>query len=266
MASKEFPGYFGPPQGDEVNNVDWMIDQAAARVSVMHPVRVVAVYPGDNASVPTTVDVQPMIDMVDPQGNRTPHGVIYGVPAARHHAGGNAIIIDPVVGDVGMMHVADRDASSLFANGGSQSPPGSGRRHDLADGFYHGGLYTIAPTNSINLNGGNMAHSTQGHISHTSKGDQTVESQQGNITHTADQGNIAHTASQGDITHTATLGSISHTAKQNVSLSSTNGGVSLGAGGSTLSIASDGAASITLPTSPGAPGTLWNNAGVVSVA
>ena len=178
MASNQgYPGYFGPPQGEELNNSQFMIDQATARVNVMHPVKVIAVYPGNNANVPTTVDVQPMIDQVDPQGNRTPHGTIYGVPAARMHAGGNALLLDPVIGDVGMMHVADRDASSLFANGGAQSPPGSSRRHDMADGFYHGGLYTAKPTNFVDLRGGNMALTTQGNITHTAQGDITLSAQ-----------------------------------------------------------------------------------------
>jgi hypothetical protein len=225
-----YPGYAGHPQGEEVNNVDFMIDQATARLSKLHIVKVLTVHPGNNANIPTTVDIQPMVDMVDPQGNRTAHGIIYGVPAARLHAGGNAILLDPSVGDVGMMHIADRDTSSLYANGGQQSPPGSSRRHDMADGHYHGGLYTIAPTNSINLNGGNMVHLTQGNISHTA------------------QGNISHTAH----------GSITHQATEAVSISS--------GAGHPVNINGAAGISLGLPTSAGVAGTLWNNAGVVSVA
>jgi hypothetical protein len=238
-AGQPFLGYFGPPQGEEVNNADWMIDQAAARIQVMHPVKILAVHPGNNANIPTTVDVQPMIDQVDPAGNRTPHGTIYGVPAARYHAGGNLIKITPVVGDVGMMHLADRDASSLFANGGAQSPPGSSRRHDMADGFYHGGLYTIAPTNTIDLDGGNMAHTTQGTITHTAKGD---------ISHTS-QGNIQHTAA-GNITHEAT---------EALNLSS--------GAGHPLSLSGAGGLILNLPmSSSGLPsGAMWNNAGIPNI-
>jgi hypothetical protein len=238
-ASQGYPGYFGQPQGEEVNNADFMIDQAAARISKMQPVKVIAVYPGDNATKPTTVDVQPMVDMVDPAGNRTPHGIIYGVIAARYHGGGTAVLIDPAIGDVGMMHVADRDTSTLYANGGKQSPPGSGRRHDMADGHYHGGLYTVAPTNSIDLRNNNMVHTTPGMITHNA---------QGPIAHTS-QTSITHTAANGDMTHSAPNGAITHTAMKGISLNGGSGGIGL-----------------SLPTTPGPSGTLWSDLGSVKVA
>jgi hypothetical protein len=269
VANQDYPGFFGPPQGDHVNNAQFMIDQESARVSVMQLVKVLAVYAGNDANVPTTVDVQPMIDMTDPNGKRTPHGTIYGVPAARRHGGRNAVLIDPVVGDVGMMHVCDRDASSVFANGGAQSAPGSSRRHDLSDGFYQGSLYTLSPNNKTDYRTGSIAHSTPNNVTHSvgrdiqssAGGSRTLTASQsishtasqGNITHTAGQGNISHTASQGDISHTASQGNITHTAHQaitlmtpfgSIGLSSTGismatpvGTVSIGAGGLSLSTA-----------------------------
>ncbi len=63
---------------------------------------------GGGVGAPPTVDVQPLTNQTDGQGNQTPHGIIYNIPATRTQGGGNAVINDPVVGDVGFMSVADR--------------------------------------------------------------------------------------------------------------------------------------------------------------
>ena len=183
-------GFAGEAQGEDLNNIQFLVDMEMARISTMKLVKVVAVYPGTYDSqtngTPTTVDVKPMVDSVDSQGNRTAHGTIYGIISARHHAGGNAVMSDPQVGDVGIHMAMDRDISSLFANNGAQSAPGSSRRFDLADGVYHGGVWTPKPTNFVDLRGGNVKVTTQGNITHTAQGD---------ITHTA-TGNIILTGKQ----------------------------------------------------------------------
>ena len=249
-----YPGFASRPQGEEVNNVQWMIDQAFARLSKMMLVKVIAVYPGNNANTPTTVDVQPMIDMVDPVGNRTPHGIIYGVPAARQHAGGNAFLNDPVVNDVGLMHTSDRDSSSLYANGGAQSPPGSSRRHDLADGHYHGGLYTIAPTNYVDVRGGNIGHVTSGNVTHDAQ--QNITSTAGqSISHTATQGSITQTSQQQNISQSAPMGTISLSAGQAISLSAPALGLPPG-GVSSSALASGAASSNVGPLGGDLSGTL----------
>jgi hypothetical protein len=65
------------------------------------------------------------------------------------------VIIDPKVGDIGLCIFADRDISSVKANvaalrGGKGSvTPGSGRRFDMADGLYVGGLLNGVPTQYV---------------------------------------------------------------------------------------------------------------------
>lgn len=145
--------YYGLQQqtspNDEHNLHDFHIRKVAKEIRTGIPVKVVAVYGGGPGAAPT-IDVQPLVNQIDGQGNKTDHGVIYGIPVQRNQGGGNAIINDPKVGDIGHMHVADRDISSLKANDGGQSNPGSMRTHDLADGIYQGAILNPAnPTQAV---------------------------------------------------------------------------------------------------------------------
>ena len=149
-------GFAGPPQTDELNRITFLINQVLGTKRTIIPAKIIAVHGGGTAGAPT-LDIQPMINQVDAFGNSTPHGVVYGIACARGFGGANGIICDPVVGDTGLISVADRDISSLKANSGAQSNPGSGRRFDLSDATYHGAMYPMgAATNYINLNGQNM--------------------------------------------------------------------------------------------------------------
>lgn len=151
-------GYFGQ-QGasadtSESNATDFQIQQALAQVRTTVPVKIIAVHGGGTGGGPPTVDVQPLINQIDGQGNKTDHGVIYGIPCMRSQGGGATIVMDPSVGDIGMMSIADRDISSLKSNKGAQSNPGSFRRHDLADGIYTGPILNAnPPTKFIHLTG-----------------------------------------------------------------------------------------------------------------
>ena len=120
------------------NQHAFTIDQALTRIRTSVVVKIVAVHGGGVGPAPT-VDVQPLVKQVDGQGgSATSHGTIYGIPCTRSQAGDSVIINDPVVGDIGTMVIHDRDISSLKANNGQESTPGSYRRHDPADGVYHG--------------------------------------------------------------------------------------------------------------------------------
>lgn len=130
----------------ELNRLRFLIRQELAHVRTGVPVKVIAVHGGGVGAAPT-VDLQPMVNQTDGVGNKTDHGIIYGVPATRSQGGGSAVINDPKVGDIGYMQVADRDISALKANEGSQSNPGSFRRHDMADGVYVGAMLNPANPN-----------------------------------------------------------------------------------------------------------------------
>ena len=138
------------------HQVHFLVHQALSHVRTGVPVKIIAVHGGGVGPAPT-VDVQPLIKQMDGLGNSSSHGVIYGIPAKRNQGGTGAIINDPKIGDVGHVVVGDRDISSLKSNNGAESNAGSFRRHNLADGVYHGAMLNPAtPTNYIQFlpNGG----------------------------------------------------------------------------------------------------------------
>ncbi|MGA1801485.1 hypothetical protein [Rhizobium sp. HT1-10] len=143
-------GYFGQrgltASTSDYNAHDFHIEQALGKVRTSVPVKIIAVH-GGGVGAPPTVDVQPLVNQIDGQGNQTPHGIIYGRPCTRSQGGGNAVINDPHVGDVGLLVISDRDTSSLISNEGTQSNPGSFRMHDMADGIYHGAMLNPANPN-----------------------------------------------------------------------------------------------------------------------
>jgi len=135
--------YYGQRQaqtnGSDVSRSKFLARQETGRVRTMIPVKVIAVK-GGGVGAPPTVNVKPLVNQIDGQGNSTEHGTVFNIPVSRLQGGGNAIINDPAVGDVGYIMVADRDISSVKANAGQQSNPGSYRRFNFADGVYVGAI------------------------------------------------------------------------------------------------------------------------------
>jgi hypothetical protein len=132
------------------NVTDFHIRQKLALVRTAIPVKVLAVSGGGATATPATVAVQPLVNQLDGQGNAVPHGQVNGIPVLRLQAGGNAIVADPAVGDIGLMLCCDRDISSVKATGKQANPP-SWRRHNFADGIYLGALFGAAPTGYVLL-------------------------------------------------------------------------------------------------------------------
>jgi len=135
--------YFGqkqaPTNGSDVSRSMFLVRQEIASVRTMIPVKVIAVK-GGGVGAPPTVNVKPLVNQIDGQGNSTEHGTVFNIPVSRLQGGGNAIINDPIVGDIGYIMVADRDISSVKANAGKQSNPGSFRRFNFADSVYVGAI------------------------------------------------------------------------------------------------------------------------------
>lgn len=134
-------------QNDDFNATAFLVRQMVSRLSTMKLVKVVKVTPGEgdgDVKKAGTVDVQPLVSQIDGNGNATPHGVVYGVPWSRAQGGKNAVVVDPEAGDIGYVVCADRDISAVKA-AGKESPPGSRRQYDLADGVYCGACLNVAP-------------------------------------------------------------------------------------------------------------------------
>lgn len=168
----------------------FIIQQALGLVRTSIPAKVVAVH-GGGVGAPPTVDAQPLINLINNQGDKTAHGVIFNIPVFRLQGGLNAVILDPVVGDIGELVVADRDISSLKANAGAISNPGSFRRFNLADAVFFGGILNPADPNQY-------VQFTSTGIKITDKNGNVIEMKAGQIAITGNvvvTGNISATGS-----------------------------------------------------------------------
>lgn len=140
----------GASSGD-YNAQSFVIQQHMRRMNTSTVVKVMSVTNAGDLSSVGFVDIQPQVDLVDGAGVKIAHGTIYKCPYFRYQGGANAIILDPQVGDLGIALFADRDISSVTANKG-QAAPGSGRRFDMADAMYIGGLLNGTPTQYVQFN------------------------------------------------------------------------------------------------------------------
>lgn len=95
------------------------------------------------------IDIQPLVQMVDGIQKTVDHVSVYNLPYVRMFGGTNAVIIDPQVGDLGLVISADRDISGVKQKL-DKAPPGSGRKFSIADGiFISGCLSKDKPENYV---------------------------------------------------------------------------------------------------------------------
>lgn len=139
-----------PPSGGtgRFNAMSFLITQLLSKTRTIQVVKVLSVENHGEVSPVGEVSVQVLTNQMDGLGNITAHGEIFGIPYFRLQGGKNAVIMDPEVGDIGIICVADRDISSVKANKG-QATPGSYRRFSLSDGLYIGGFLNDTPEQYI---------------------------------------------------------------------------------------------------------------------
>lgn len=168
----------------DFNQQESQIDRALGRIATLKPVKVVAVTNAGGLSAVGFVDVVPLVNLVDGLlGSSMKNETVHGIPYVRLQGGKNAIIMDPVVGDLGYVSVSDRDISSVketkdFAN------PSSFRRFSLSDGIYVGGILNDVPEQYVQFNSdgvnivdknGNKVEMTSTGIKETSVGGTIME-------------------------------------------------------------------------------------------
>jgi hypothetical protein len=134
--------------GSEFNAIEFIIRQLLGTVRTTIVAQVMGVTNAGSVSPVGFVDVKPLVNQVDGAGNAVPHETIFSLPYFRLQGGGNAIILDPQVGDVGIAVIADRDISAVKASKAAANP-GSSRRFDLADGIYIGGILNGTPNQYV---------------------------------------------------------------------------------------------------------------------
>jgi hypothetical protein len=130
------------------NAHSFLVTSILAKISTSKLVRVMGVTNDGGVSPVGFVDILPLVNQIDGAGNAMRHDVIYKCPYLRVQGGTNAVILDPVVGDIGIAVFSDRDISSVIANKG-QANPGSQRRFDMSDALYVGGVLNGTPTQYV---------------------------------------------------------------------------------------------------------------------
>lgn len=156
-------------QGSDFNAQRHLIASMQGNMATATVGIVRAVHPGGIGGA-SSVDVQPMVAQSDGAGNVQPHGTIHGLPVFRLQSGGNAVILDPVVGDIGIVVFASRDISAVKA-ARAPAQPGSARRNDMADGMYLGGILNGAVTQYVQfVAGGGVNIVSTGDLNITASG------------------------------------------------------------------------------------------------
>jgi hypothetical protein len=135
-------------------------------------VKVLAVYP--TAGSTGFVDVQPLIQETDTRGVLIAQAPIYKVPYLRVQGGTSAIILDPVVGDLGIAIIAERDISNVVATK-AEGAAATARRFNAGDALYLGGLLNADPTQWVKFDpAGGIDITSTGNLSLTAPGNMTL--------------------------------------------------------------------------------------------
>lgn len=138
--------------GGQYNALRFLVKQMLANVRTAALVEVKKCTNSGGVTAVGFVDVQPLVNQVDGFGKAVPHGIIKGLPYMRLQGGQNAVILDPVIGDIGIALFADRDSSRVKTTK-KQANPGSNRRFDMADGLYIGGVLNGTPAQYVEFSG-----------------------------------------------------------------------------------------------------------------
>ena len=153
------PPVYGSQRPDsgtnEFNALSFVIQQALAKLNVATLVQVTGIDIVGGTGPCGTVEVMPLVQQVAGDGTAIPHGTIFEVPYLRIQGGVNAVICDPVIGDIGFCVFADRDISKVM-QAKATAMPGSERRFDFADAMYIGGWSSVSPTQYLQFLAGSI--------------------------------------------------------------------------------------------------------------
>lgn len=131
----------------EYNALSFIIQQAIRQqVNTCLPVRVVAVDASKGY-----VDVLPLVTQISGKGEAVEPTAVHHLPYMRYHGGICAVKLDPVVGDIGLIVISDKDCGDVKKGMTAPSKPASYRGSNLANGFYIGGFLNQEPSCYIEL-------------------------------------------------------------------------------------------------------------------
>lgn len=131
--------------------LSFLVKMMTNRIATTTLVQIVKVYSAGELAPVGVVDVLPMIHQVDSEMNPTPHGVIHSVPYFRMQGGVNAVIMDPVVDDIGIAVFCSRDIKQTTRTR-QPSAPASRLVFSWSDALYIGGVLNGVPSQYLMFN------------------------------------------------------------------------------------------------------------------
>jgi len=90
-----------------------------------------------------TLTVKPLLSALTMDNEAMVSGVIYDVPYLQLRRGVSAVIMDPVVGDIGLIAVCDKDITNIKRTK-SESVPDNFRTHSCSDAVYLTGIASLS--------------------------------------------------------------------------------------------------------------------------
>ena len=104
-----------------------------------------------------TLTVKPLLSALTMDDEAMERGVIYDVPYLQLRRGGSAVIMDPVVGDLGLIAVCDKDITNIKRTK-TESVPDNFRAHSCSDAVYLTGIASLNsdPTQYIHFHDGGI--------------------------------------------------------------------------------------------------------------
>jgi hypothetical protein len=142
-----------PPNVEASNysQLNFVIKALISDINTSMPCAVRSVTNNGSVSPIGYVDIQPLVNQMDGAGNLIPHSTIFNVPYMRIQGGGNAVIIDPQVGDIGIVVFCQKDITKV-KNTKGLSGAGSRRKFDMSDAVYLHTIISAAPTQYVQFN------------------------------------------------------------------------------------------------------------------
>ena len=139
----ERPGFSSGDYGA----IKFLVKQEISKINTLMLVKVVSANLEE-----LNVTVQPLVNMVNGNGEGIQYGEIPNIPFFRLRGGINEIQLDPAEGDIGLAAFCSRDIS-VVRETKEISNPGTWAQYALSDGIYLGGVInTVTPaTNYIKM-------------------------------------------------------------------------------------------------------------------
>jgi hypothetical protein len=148
MADKTFAHNTPTSPTSAFNSLDFAIQMAKSALMTCTIVKVKKCSTKGEVAAIGNVEVIPMVQMVDGIGKTVDHVSVYNLPYVRMHGGKSAVILDPKADDIGIVVIADRDISGVKKSK-KVSPPGSGRKYNIADGIFIGSVIAEKPESYV---------------------------------------------------------------------------------------------------------------------